>query len=106
MKRPLDEIEEKLSKRGLEKRKEEVVESKEALIVNKAHEKFLKYSREYEDILKPYNRKVEDKNLQVKLDKLKSDLIIAEQDIKNLTDQLENSLKSIRKELEKIRSFE
>lgn len=92
MKRPLNKTEKILTKKGIEKRNNEVKESKEAIEIHNLHMDFIKAKRKYEAKLEPYNRKVEDINFKTKIEKFKLDLKVATEDLKNLKDQLKNGI--------------
>lgn len=87
-KRPLTKQEAEMTNGGVLKRELEIKDLEESIMVNEEHSKFIKAQRAYEDKLKPYNRKVEDKNSQTKLQLLKEKLDVAKLDIKNLKNQL------------------
>ena len=74
MKRPLNETEEKLTKKGVIRRKDEIVRLKERLEVNKV----------LRDIITPYNRKIEDANLDLIIKTSETDLKIAKIDLDKL----------------------
>lgn len=92
MKRELDETEKKLCKKGIEKRKREIEDLEEAIMVNNRHREFTMAQRDYEDSLKPYNRKVEDKNHIIKMKTYEEKLELAKLDLKNLKKQLKEGV--------------
>ena len=92
MKRKLNKTEKELTIKGVETRKLEIKRKTESLEIQEAAQTHVTQSRTYEDKLRPYNRKVEDKNFKVKIDMLESDLRIAKKDLLNLQDQLKNGV--------------
>lgn len=94
MKRKLNETETTLTKKGISLREKQIKDSTERLKIHIAQQEFIKAKRKYEDIIEPYNRKVEDKNIQTIIEKCQSDIRIAEDDIKELKNQLKNGVES------------
>lgn len=92
MKRKLTKQERELTKKGLENRQKEIEDLEEAIIVNKKHQEFLEFQRDYEDVLRPYNRKVEDSNLDIKIRTFEEKLKLAKIDVKNLNSQLKDGV--------------
>lgn len=92
MKRPLNETEEKATKLGVENRIKEIKDKKESIKIHLKQKVFMAAKREYEEILLPYNNKIEDLNLKVRLEKLEEDLNLAEKDLINLKDQLKSGV--------------
>lgn len=92
MNRKLNETEKKLTRKGIKLRKQQIIDSKEKLNIHLAQQEFIKAKRKYEDMVEPYNRKVEDKNIEVIINKCNSDIKIAEADIIELTKHLKNGV--------------
>jgi len=88
MKRPLNKIEKKLTKEGLEKREKEIIDLTETLNIHNKQKEFIKAKIEYEDLIVPYNRKVDEQNLKTRMEKIEEDIKLAELDIINLKSQL------------------
>ncbi len=93
MKRKLNKTELELTNKGIVKRKKEIKESNKAIKIHKKHQEYTKIKREYEDLLEPYNREVEDKNNKLKIKKFEENLELAKLDLKNLEDQVKNGIK-------------
>lgn len=92
MKRKLTDEEFKLTNFGIKKREKEIVDLDESIMVNEKHLIFTKAQRDYEDSLRPYNRKIEDKNFKLKLATFNEQLTLSKMDLKNLKSQLRNGV--------------
>ena len=60
MNRELTKEELNLTTRAIEKMKKETVDAKESISLTKKQIEYIKVKREYEDMIKPYNRKQQD----------------------------------------------
>jgi len=92
MKRKLTKTEKTLTEKGIERRKKQISSAKENLKVYERQEEFLKTKREYEDYVRPFNRKAEDKAMTDAIEKLTSDIDLAEKDIESMTKHLKEGV--------------
>lgn len=92
VKRKLKQKEKELCKKGIEKREKEVREATEKINTIKKQQEFIKVKREHEDYLRPYNRKIEDKQYADELKKAEAELEWSSRDLKNLKKQLKEGV--------------
>jgi len=82
MKRRLSPEAEKLTRRGIKKAEEKIKEFEEQLILQIKSKQYLEIKREYEDFIRPYNRKEQDKNINQSIDLIKEKIEIEKNSIK------------------------
>ena len=88
MKRQLTDTEKSLTKKGVAKRETEITETKQSLEIYRKQQTYINTKREYEDYVRPFNRKAEDNAIDKAILKCEADLKIATTDLENLNTQL------------------
>lgn len=92
MMRKLEKKEIDLTNKGLKRNQEEIKELKESLERLNKFKEFRDLKRKYEDETRPYNRRVEDQELDAKVKMITADIQMKEEIILNLKKQLKEGV--------------
>ena len=92
MKRQLDKKEKELTLKGLKRNEEELRDLKEALSNTKIHKEFIEQKRKYEDTMRPYNRKNEDKEIDKTIKGYEGEIKMREEVINDVQKQLKEGI--------------
>lgn len=88
MMRKLNKIETELTTKNVKKAKEKLIRLKEDLLIYQETQLFQKTKREYDDKVRPLNRKKEDEQLKNIITEIKSQILMSEEGIKVSEKQL------------------
>jgi len=90
--RQLSKDEKEITKRVVDAKIKEIGKIIEFIKITKKHDEFTKQKREYEDFVKPFNRKKEDEEIENQLKMLNSDLKMNQESIKTAQSQLKEGV--------------
>jgi putative cell wall-binding protein len=90
--RQLTKQEREATLKGIERVKKELELAGKNVAVTQMTINHVKANREYEDGTREYRREIEDMQYEEAMKNYKSDLLIAQQKLKDLNDQLENGV--------------